>query len=125
MDLESTLQDTLAGRGDVHLALLFGSRATGRARPDSDVDVGVVAPGADLLQLAADLSRALGLEVEIVDLQRASVPLLDQVLRDGRVVHQGYRGAYGDWLGRTWMQQETDRPNYRTMRAAYLAHLAR
>ncbi len=71
------LRRALIGRRDVQLALLFGSQATGRSRPDSDVDVAVLAPSADWYGLMNDLTDALGRDVHLVDLQRAGVPVLD------------------------------------------------
>ena len=50
----ATLREALRGRQDVHLAILFGSRARGRARPDSDVDLAVQGEDLDLLALARD-----------------------------------------------------------------------
>ena len=42
------LRKALRGRKDVRLALLFGSRARGRARPDSDADVAVLGKNLNL-----------------------------------------------------------------------------
>ena len=48
--LVATLREALRGRQDVHLAVLFGSRARGRrVRPDSDVDIAVLGEDLDLL----------------------------------------------------------------------------
>src|SRR5205814_4650457 len=57
------LKQALAGRDDVRLALLFGSHARGRARPESDVDLAVDAPDVDLLALAPALALAIGAAV--------------------------------------------------------------
>jgi predicted nucleotidyltransferase len=109
----------------VQLALLFGSRARERARPDSDVDVAVQGEGVDLLALARDLSLATRIEVDVVDLARAGYPLLNAIARDAVVVHQGRPGAAGRWLSHTIAQLETDRPGFERMRDAYLRKLAR
>ncbi|MEE8523120.1 MAG: nucleotidyltransferase domain-containing protein, partial [Thermoanaerobaculia bacterium] len=95
--LVAALSKALDGRADVRLAMLFGSRARGRGRDDSDVDLAVEANGVDLLKLAADLSLSVGMEVDVADLREAGYPLLKAVLRDGVVVHQGQRGALGNW----------------------------
>src|SRR5579863_8775454 len=55
----------------LRLAVLFGSRATGKARPGSDVDVGIVPVNAGLplseeLALASALSGAATAEVDLV-----------------------------------------------------------
>jgi len=125
--LVAALRESLRGRQDVHLAVLFGSRARGRhVRPDSDVDLGVQGENLDLLALARDLSLATRHEVDIVDLGRdLGYPLLNAIARDAVWVHQGLPGAGGRWLSRTLTRLETDRPWYERMRDAYLKKLAR
>ncbi len=72
----------------LRLAVLFGSRAKARARPDSDVDIAVV-PGppafsfADEFDIATSLSRGLGREVDVVRADRASTLLRWHIARDG------------------------------------------
>ena len=62
-DRRDTLAKCLAAMGQVRLVravYLFGSHARGEARPDSDVDLCIVADGAEQqLQTAADFRRAL------------------------------------------------------------------
>jgi len=124
--LVATLREALRGRQDVHLVVLFGSRARGRARPDSDVDLGVQGENLDLLALARDLSLATHHEVDVVDLGRdLGYPLLNAIARDAVWVHKGRPGAGGRWLSRTITRLETDRPWYERMRDAYLKKLAR
>jgi|SRR3954451_12533815 len=128
MDAEArvieALRGALRGRQDVRVALLFGSRARGKARPDSDADVAVEGRDLDRLGLAADLSEAAGVEVDVVDLSRAGYPLLNAVLRDGILLHEGERGAAASWRTRAILRTETDRPWYERMRDAYLKRLA-
>lgn len=122
--LVETLRQALRGREDVHLALLFGSRARGRARADSDADVAVEGEDLDLAALAADLSLATDLEVDVVDVRRAGYPLLHALLRDGVVLHEGQPHAAARWRTAAILQTETDRPWFERMRDAYLARLA-
>lgn len=122
--LSARLKEALSGRTDVRLALLFGSRARGRERPGSDADVAVLGRDLDLLALSRDLSLAAGLEVDVVDLAKAGYPLLQAILRDGVLLHQGERGAAGRWRSQAIAQVETDRPWYERMRDAYLRRLA-
>src|SRR5919107_1423503 len=118
------LREALCGRKDVRLALLFGSRARGRARPDSDADVAVLGKSLDLLRLASDLSDAAGVEVDVVSLEDPGYPLLNVVLRDGLLLHEGERGVAAAWRARAWLQAETDRPWFERMRDAFLRRLA-
>jgi len=122
--LVETLRTALAGRRDVHLALLFGSRARGRGRPDSDVDVAYLGSDVDPLELAYRLSLAAHLEVDAVDLSNAGYPLKNAVLRDGVVLHQGEKGAEARWRSHAIMELELDRPGWERMRDAFLKRLA-
>lgn len=78
--LVARLRQALLSERDVLGAWLFGSRVTGRPRPDSDVDVGVWMGGvpcgferrADLTVL---LEQTIGLPVDVIVLDRAD-PLL-------------------------------------------------
>ncbi len=78
----------------VVFAYLFGSRATGRARPDSDVDVAVYLdppprdPLAEALALAARLEDASGVGgIEVVVMNDAPLPLLGRILRERIVLY--------------------------------------
>ncbi len=118
------LRDALRGRDDVRLALLFGSEARGTAGPASDVDVAVLAPGVDLLTLAAQFREAVNREVDVVSLEDVNIPLLMELVRDAIVVHEGVRGASATWRFHALLTLETDGPWYRRMRDAFLARLA-
>ena len=123
-DTVTQLGALLRGRGDIHLALLFGSTARNQAGPDSDVDVAVLAPGADLLALAARISEATEREVDIVDLDLATIPLLEELVKDALVIHEGRPGASASWRFHALLALETDGPGYRRMRDAFIARLA-
>lgn len=78
---------------DQPLLILFGSRATGHARPDSDWDVAVVADHGLTLDergtAAEEAARLLGTnedKVDLVDMWSAS-PLLQQfVAKEGKLL---------------------------------------
>jgi predicted nucleotidyltransferase len=118
------IRAALAGRTDVKLAILFGSEARGDAGAASDVDIAVDAPAVDRLTLAADLTRALGREVDIVSLDDPGVPLLEAILRDGLPVHESAHGNFAQWRAHAWMDLETDRPGFERMRDAWLKRVA-
>ena len=69
---------------------MHGSRARGDARPDSDVDLALVADAPvaldDVLSLQSDLTARLGDEVDLVDLFGADDVLRVQVIEHGRVL---------------------------------------
>jgi predicted nucleotidyltransferase len=118
------VRELLRGRSDVRLALVFGSRARGTATSTSDVDVAVCAPETDLLRLRADLSRALKLEVDVVPLDDAGVPLLARIMREGILVHEARPGTGATWRARALADLETDGPWFARMRDAWLARVA-
>ena len=123
-ELIQPFQAVLHARGDVALALLFGSRARGDASETSDVDVALLAPSADLLEIGARLSQASGLDVDVISLADPGVPLLDELLRDALVVYEGRPGAYATWRSHVLADLELDRPWYERMRDAWLARVA-
>jgi predicted nucleotidyltransferase len=122
-EVAARLHHALAGRKDVRVAVLFGSEARGAARAGSDVDVAVDAVGADILELAAALSDALCREVDVVPLEDATIPLLEQLVRDGIVVHEAFPGAGALWRSHALTSLETDRPWFARMREAWLARV--
>lgn len=85
------LREALAQGPTLRIAILFGSRATGRARPDSDVDVAIL-PAHDGLSLAdenalaAELERTTGTAVDLVRIDHASEALRWRIARDGVVL---------------------------------------
>ncbi len=123
-DMLAVLRAALGRRDDVELALLFGSAARGQARDDSDLDVAVYAPGADLLELAARLTEAAAKEVDIVSLEDLPLPLLEELVKDAIVIHEGRPGAAARWRVHALWTLETDGPGYRRMRDAFIARLA-
>ncbi len=82
MDLQSQLRQALRAGDQVEVAVLFGSRARGDATPESDLDLALRAPGADLPRIGSELSRALAIETDIVDLDAVGYPLLRASVRD-------------------------------------------
>ena len=94
MTIAEALSGRLAHHPEVAFAVLFGSRATGSPRPDSDLDVGVLfaedlSPAQRVLfrrRLAAELEE-LG-EVDVVDLDEAPPLLAHRALMGTRLVER-------------------------------------
>lgn len=86
--IERRLRDFFASRAEVEgiaAAYLFGSVARGTARPDSDVDVGVLYSGEpprglDAFRLEGEIESLLGLPVQVVTLDTAPPDLVHRVL---------------------------------------------
>ena len=76
---------------DVQAVYAFGSRAEGAARPDSDLDLAVLAARpldpVDRFDVQEAVAAALGLDVDLVDLRSASTVMRVEVLRTGQVIH--------------------------------------
>jgi predicted nucleotidyltransferase len=122
----AAVRAALAGDAGVELAIVFGSVARGDYRPDSDVDVAVLArPAIDLTEVSARIAARVGREVDVVVLNDAGVPLIDAILRDGVVVHEGRVGAGAMWWSRALMDREVDGPWYARMRDASLRRVAK
>jgi predicted nucleotidyltransferase len=87
-DEQETISRILEGHPEIRLALLFGSIATGRATPESDLDVAIKAERAlsslDKTALIEELAEATGRPVDLIDLATAGEPLLGQILRNGK-----------------------------------------
>lgn len=80
---------------EVQAALLFGSRATGKARPDSDVDVAVLlslesnVDGSALRRLISALTKEIAADrLDVVILNGAPPALAFQVLKYGLVAFE-------------------------------------
>jgi hypothetical protein len=96
----------LAGRADVRVALVFGSRATGQARPTADVDVGF-ARTASPPRAGRRAVAGRRPDVDVMSLDDAGVPLLGRILRDGIVVHEAAPGMAATWRSRALADLET------------------
>lgn len=85
---DDQLRRMLARYPSFRAAYLFGSLATGRARPDSDLDLAVLAAKAlsseEKAALIGELAELSGRAVDLVDLALAGEPVLGQVLVHGR-----------------------------------------
>jgi uncharacterized protein len=88
-------------RWGVAAAWLFGSQ-TRTPRPDSDIDVAVLfetPPSAlDLLEARAELARAAGRSVDVVNLEAASPILAYQVVKSGRLIADRNRRRRVDFV---------------------------
>lgn len=119
--LRQTLEDAL----DVRLAVLFGSVASGRFRPDSDVDVGVsLRPGANPpAALGVALERAVGRPVDLVWLDDAPPLLRFEVARRGIVLVERTSHAWADFRARAMIDWWDWAPTARMMHAVMRARL--
>ena len=120
------LQDYLAARPDIEAAWLFGSRATGRARPDSDVDVAVLfPPGLTPLdaairrgRLVDDLQGLLHLPVDVVDIERIAPVTFAVMFRDAQLLVDHNPGRRLLAVCRQYAMWHDMQPHYQMQREA-------
>ncbi len=109
------IRSVLGRHPGIHQAVLFGSVAEGRARPDSDLDLAVSAEGpleaAEKQRLIAELAETVGRPIDLIDFATAGEPLLGQILAHGKRVI-GDDEAYANLLLRH-LSAEADFVPYR------------
>ena len=129
-DLVQRLRAEILRGPPQRLAVIFGSRAGGRARPESDADVGILPadpqlPLAAELDLQARLSTAVGLEVDLVRLDGDDLLLGREVALHGVPVYEERPGAFARFRASAvseWLDFETA---LAPARDRWLARLAR
>lgn len=86
--IDDEIRGVLSRFSSIHLAIVFGSVASGHARPDSDLDLAVLGKAPlsanEKIELIAALAQQVGRPIDLVDLYAAPEPLLGQVLCHGR-----------------------------------------
>ncbi len=77
-------------------AYLFGSVATARERPHSDIDLALMIRGSiggfERVELETALSNLLGKDVDLVIFSQASPLLQHQILKYGRILYESDTG---------------------------------
>jgi predicted nucleotidyltransferase len=122
--LAAHIGQLLEGRSEIRFALLFGSQARGTPGQDSDIDLAVSAPGVNLLELSAELTLALGTEVDVIAIEKADIPMTRQIIDQSLLVHEGVRGSVAMWRSRALAQLEIDGPWYDRMSRAWINRVA-
>lgn len=113
----------------VRFAYLFGSRATGTFREDSDADVAIM-PGQPLdllseVRLAGELASSMAVpSVDLVDLRRAPLRLSGRVLLEGRLLYSIDEPGRVDFEVRTRAAYFDFLPTQRLHREEYLRRVA-
>jgi len=100
--LDKQLAALLAEYPEIRMAILFGSQVTGRPRPDSDIDLALLADaplaGNFKLKLIEAIGVKFGRPVDIVDLYHAPEPILGQVFKGRKLL--GDHTTYAQLLTR-------------------------
>lgn len=106
--VSATLKAALRVQSGIRLAILFGSLAQEREKPDSDLDLAVDAGHpltvSEKTALIESLALHTGRPVDLVDLRIAGEPLLGQILRHG-VLIQGSKSDHAALITRHLIDQ--------------------
>ncbi len=91
VELHERIRQALIRGPSLRLAILFGSRARGSARPTSDIDLAILPtdPALSLFEeslLVVELERAAGAPIDLVRIDRAGAALRWRIARDGVVL---------------------------------------
>ena len=132
MELDDQIRQAVESIPGISVLVVFGSRARGTHRPDSDLDVAVLPDGshqgsrwhlqADVAVSLADLSSSPEGRVDVVFLDAAPVALRQRIMEHGRVLinrdPEAWKALrvrtmreYGDfeWAWRTYVQAQKRR----------------
>lgn len=99
--LKNQIFDCAKKYSELRFLVLFGSRAQGNARPESDWDFGYIADRSfDPMPLYTDLVLILeSNDVDLVDLNRASGLLRYRIVKDSLLLFETKKGEYEQfWL---------------------------
>lgn len=112
----------LAEDPNLDLAMVFGSTASGKARPDSDIDVAVYPRNPldhrAIQRLSDQIALATGRPVDLVDLSTSDGALLRQILRSGILLFSKRPGILGTLSERLLLWQEDFEPALKAMLTA-------
>ena len=127
--LLTKLRDALSKGPPLRLAVLFGSQATGSARPGSDFDIAILPLDLELslgdeLALATSLSAVTGSEVDLVRLDKDDPLLHREIALHGICLLEEAPGTFSSYRANAvsrWIDfEETIAPH----RARFLRRLA-
>jgi uncharacterized protein len=98
----SEIISRLHNRWGIDALWIFGSRATGSERPDSDWDLAALFRSrpdpAELFELRGEFELIVGAPVDLVDLERASPVLARQVAKFGQLIVENNRRRRIDFI---------------------------
>ena len=121
----SALRQALEQAPGLVLAVLFGSAAHDKTRPESDLDVGVLfAEDPDsTARLAVELERATGRTVDLVRLDQAPPLLRFEIARTGQVIVGRRPHAWSDFRARAMVDWWDWAPTARMLHEAAAARV--
>jgi len=92
-DQLNLIKEFLVKQVEPYLIILFGSAASGKLRPDSDLDLAFLSDlkfdAYDIFLYANRLADSLGRDIDLIDLGKASTVLKAQIIGKGKVIFNG------------------------------------
>jgi predicted nucleotidyltransferase len=129
MDLAAALRSHLDAETAVTLALLFGSRAHGKERAGSDLDLGLAsapeAGRAERNRVLDRIERAVRLTIDMIDLDEAPPLLRMEIARTGVIVAARSPDAWASFRARAMLDWGDFAPYARRMHDAARARVQR
>lgn len=106
--IDAQLREVFAHFPEVMMVVLFGSVASGKQRPDSDLDI-ALSTGHPLtvdekMSIISLLAERTGRPIDLIDLCVVGEPLLGQIVRHGRRV-LGSDTLYGQLISKHLFEQ--------------------
>lgn len=124
--ISERVREMLASRGDVELAVLFGSAAAGSLGPSSDLDLAIRWTGAapaDAHALLAEVERAVDRTIDLVELDAAPPQLRFEIARSGVALVERKPHSWSEFRARAFVDWWDFAPIARTIHRAALARL--
>jgi len=114
--LQELIQGVLDCFPDVKLCILFGSAATEKSGPDSDLDIAVAAAealtAARRLELTGAFSAATNRPIDLVDLMAESGLIVKHSISKGVVVRNPNKNLYARIISRMLFDQADTRQDF-------------
>ena len=98
-ELKDNLIKWAEKRGDIDLIIIFGSRAKGMERPDSDLDLGIWRSSKWSVgfhrECVEQITSFLPTAIDLIDLSKIDGPLLQEILCNGKKIYQRHDHLMG------------------------------
>ena len=111
----ASIQNVLENFPEVHIATLFGSAAQDRMTATSDIDIAIACKkplsSKEKISLSAALETAVQRNIDLIDLQQVSGPILQQALCTGRIILKKSTPLLADLLKKMWYNQADMMPH--------------
>ncbi|MHB1394828.1 MAG: type VII toxin-antitoxin system MntA family adenylyltransferase antitoxin [Clostridia bacterium] len=107
MNLE-LINNILIEKALAFIVILFGSAAAGRMREDSDIDLAFLSDKSlseyEVFNIAQELSSALGRDIDLIDLSKASTVFKANILGTGKIIYSADENRKHEFQIRTFKE---------------------